>query len=319
MKKLILLVIILLTSCASYRRPASLRQGDMVGIVNLSSRVNPEADTLSVRRMVEDSMGFRVRFGAHFLDQSNSSFGAEDSVRAADLMKMVRDRDVRAVLMYRGGYGAVRTLDYLDWRAIRRNPKWYVGFSDVTMLHLAAGVQRLETIHGTIAAHIPTDSVGRVTLQCALMGELPAIEVPPHPLNQKGVAQGRLVGGNLSIIYAASGTPEGRAALRHGNILFIEDVGEKLYHIDRMLQNMERTGVLKRAKAVIIGYMTRINGLERFGVDSAEELMAQYTRKYGIPVIFGFPAGHQTPNVALYMGRQVRVTVDEGGARVEFL
>lgn len=311
--------IITLTSCATYHRPAYLQNGDLVGIVNLSSRINPAADTALVRRFVEDSMGFRVRFGKHLLDQTNPSFGADDSVRAADFMDMTRDPEVRAILLYRGGYGAVRTLDHINWRTIGRDPKWMVGFSDVTMLHLAANAHPIETIHGAIAAHFPTDSIGRVSVRQALMGKLTATDIPSHPLNQKGIAQGRLVGGNLSIMYAASGTKQGRELLRRDAILLIEDVGEKLYHIDRMLQNLERTGVLKRAKAIVIGHMTRIDKLDEFGVSSAEELIAQYTKKYGIPVIFGFPSGHESPNVALYMGRQVRVSVTDSGAQLEFL
>ncbi|CDN32890.1 Muramoyltetrapeptide carboxypeptidase [Mucinivorans hirudinis] len=318
MKKTIaILSIALLCSCAtSLKQPKSLKEGDLIGVIHLSSRNNPETDTATVRAKIK-SMGFRVLYGEHLLDQTDPSFGARDETRAADFMKMVENREVKAILMFRGGYGAVRTLDYIDWRKVRRNPKWIVGYSDVTMLHLAVQKAGLQTIHGDMPITFGDDTVSMSSLATALKGELKSINIEPNLLNQNGIATGRLTGGNLSLVYAAGGTPED--IKEEGNVIFIEDLSEKLYHIDRMMQNLERSGKLKRAKAILVGQFTDISQLERFDVKSAEELIKNYTKKYNIPVIFGFPAGHDRPNLAIYLGRKVRVTVTNEIANIEFL
>lgn len=301
-----------------YKLPAAVSTGDTIGIISMSSRVDSLADTAAVARLI-DSMGYRVLWGAHLLDQWDPSFGADDRTRAEELNRMMKNPAVKAVLLYKGGYGAVRTLDDIDWRAIRRHPKWIAGYSDVTMLHLAAQKRRIQTIHADMPVTFSNDSVSVPALFDALSGRLDTIRVAPHPLNQYGTARGRMVGGNLSILYSATGTPEEKALKKKGNVLFIEEVGEKLYHIDRMFQNLERSGILSRCSAIVIGHFTGIAYLERFGVETAEELVSRYTRKYNIPVVFGMPAGHAHPNLALYMGRGVSVEVDSTGALIRFL
>lgn len=321
MKRLILFSLLILgaVSCATvrYKRSAPLRKGDTIGVVGLSSRVSPDTDTAALRRVI-DSLGFRLLYGDHLLDQYDPSFGADDRTRGEEFMRMVESRDVKAILFHHGGYGAVRTLDYIDWRRVRRNPKWIAGYSDVTMIHLAAQRNRIETLHSDMPISFDGDSLSLTSLVAGLTCCLDTIRIAPHPLNRQGVAEGRLVGGNLSILYAATGTPEEKVLKKRGNILFIEDVDEKLYHIDRMMQNLERSGILAKCSGLVVGYMTRITGLERFGVASAEELIARYAAKYGIPVIFGVPAGHQRPNVPLYLGRRVVVEVTEAGATLIF-
>lgn len=321
MKRLILFSLLALcaASCVTgrYKRSAPLRKGDTIGVVGLSSRVSPETDTAALRRVI-DSLGFRLLYGEHLLDQYDPSFGADDRTRGKELMRMVESRDVKAILFQRGGYGAVRTLDYIDWRRVRRNPKWIAGYSDVTMIHLAAQRNRIETLHSDMPTSFDGDSLSLTSLVAGLSCRLDTIRIAPHPLNHPGLAQGRLVGGNLSILYAATGTPEEKVLKKRGNILFIEEVGEKLYHIDRMMQNLERSGILAKCSALAVGYMTQITGLERFGVASAEELIARYAAKYGIPAVFGVPAGHQHPNVPLYLGRRVAVEVTKEGTTLVF-
>lgn len=316
-----LLSVTLSCGTARYARPGYLVAGDTVGIVTMSSRVDPERakDTASLRRII-DSLGFGVLYAEHIFAQYDNSFGADDRTRADDFNRMVANPNVKAILLYKGGYGAVRTLDYIDWRALRRNPKWIAGYSDITMLHLAAQSRRIESLHSVMPSTFERDSASLAMFASAIKGELSTIHVAPDELNQTGVARGRLIGGNLSMLYAASGTPEDKALKKRGKVLFIEDLNEKLYHIDRMMQNLERAGVLQGCKAVVVGYMTDIEGLGRFNLKRAEELISSYTKKYNIPVVFGMPVGHQSPNAALYMGRMVEVEVaDDKSAVVQFL
>lgn len=317
---LLLIIATILASCATsrYIQPAPLKKGDVIGVVSLSSRMDPKEDTARIRHIF-DSLGFALLYSDHLLEQSNERFGANDSTRAAEFMRMIESEQVKAVLCYRGGYGIVRILDYIDWKKVRRNPKWIAGYSDVTMLHLAASRARIQTIHSNMPTTFKdNDTLSLNSLRDALTARLNKINIEPHPQNQSGVAEGRLVGGNLSILYAAAATPEDKVLQQKGNILFIEDVGENAYHIDRMLQNLYRSGKLARYKAIIVGYMTKISDVERFGVKTVAELISQYTSKYKIPVIFGMPVGHDHPNLSMYMGRKIRIEVNPTGATIIF-
>ena len=322
MNRVFVCLLFFAASCApgAYRRPAPLAVGDTIGIVCLSSRVYA-IDSARASRML-DSVGFSVVYGRHVFDQVDSSFGATDADRGADFMAMVRRPGVKAILCYKGGYGAVRALPYVDWRTVRRAGKWIAGYSDVTMLHLgAARHARLETLHATMPSRFGTDSASLRSFDAlarGLRGELRQVEAKPDTLNRLGVAEGRLVGGNLSLIYAAAGTPEDVLA-RGEYVLFIEDVGEYLYHIDRMLQNLERSGKLARCRAVLVGRMTDIKLVGRFGVRRAEEHVARCLAKYNVPQVYGLEVGHEEANLALYMGRKVRVEVSPDGAVVKFL
>lgn len=316
-KKQLLMLVVLLNSCAisQYSRPAYLVKGDTIGVIQMSSRNDPNSDTAALR-LIFDSLGFGLRYGEHLLDQSDNSFGANDSVRASDFMKMVESPSIKAILMYRGGYGAVRTIDYIDWKKVKRNRKWICGFSDVTMLHLVAAKNRLQTLNCNMPSKFATDSLSLASFVDAITGKLDTLSVAPHPLNQFGCASGVLVGGNMSVVYSAVGTTDGSPLKQKNIVLFFEDVQEYLYHIDRMMQNFERSGILSRCKAIIVGHMTDIKMIERFCVKSPEEHISSYTKKYNIPVIFGMQSGHSIPNLAFYLGAHVDVQVDENGAKV---
>lgn len=317
----IIVSVLFLSSCATSRfvSPPALRDGDLVGITQVSSKVDPEADTSYVRRVFEE-FGLRVRFSDSLLSQSDVSFGSPDSARAARLQAMIEDPEIKAILMYRGGYGAVRVLDYVDLRKLRRSPKWIAGYSDVTVLHNALAKVGVQSLHSTMPASFSTDTIDRsmIALFDALKGKTLKITLPPHPLNQWGSAKGVITGGNLSIINALAGTDVDIDTKKGERILLVEEVGEKMYHIDRMFQNLYRSGKLAKVKAIIVGHFTNITGRERFNGVSPEELISQYTKKYNIPVVFGFPVGHEQDNLSLYMGRKVSVKVNENGAVIEY-
>lgn len=303
---------------AAYLRPPYLLPGDTVALVAPAGRLPEDADTARVRERFA-AWGLHVKFGAHCCDREQPYFAGTDAERAADLREALADPSVRAVIAYRGGYGSVRLLPLADLSVMRRDPKWIVGFSDITTLHLALAQLRVESIHGTMPGSFLFDEEDRSarSLCDALTGRMAGVDLDAHPLNRPGTGTGRLAGGNLTQICTATGTPE---ALQNqdGYVLLIEEIGEFAYKIDRMMQHLERSGALARARAILVGHFTGIMGLEKFGVTDIYETIDAYTRELGIPVVFGFPAGHEEPNLALYMGRETTVTVDDTGARVRF-
>ena len=211
-----------------------------------------------------------------------------------------------------------------DLDRLREQPKWIVGFSDVTMLHLALGRLGVESLHATMPGKFrfgrdetPEAIVSDEALRSALLGLRQRIDTAPHPLNSPGTARGRLTGGNLAIVCSSLGTPE-EPDFDAPTVLFIEEVGEHMYRLDRMMQQLARSGKLAKCKAILVGHFSDMAGQKHFGITDPYDIVAQYVRPLGIPVVFGLPAGHEDPNVALYMGREVTVTVGETGAAIEF-
>lgn len=303
-----------------FLRPPYLHRGDTVGIVSPAGKLPLKTDTAKIRQRFE-SWGLHVKFGAHCADREQPYFAGTDKERAADLQAMIDDESVKAVIACRGGYGSVRLLPLVDLARLRERPKWVVGFSDITMLHLALRKLRIESIHGPMPAGFDFDGKedpSAESLRQALFGETVCIEVEPHPLNQPGTASGCLSGGNLTVIRSADGTPEELTA-EEPTVLLIEEVGEFVYRIDRLMQSLTRSGRLGSLKAILVGHFSDMVGMKKFGVADAYAIISSYTRPLGIPVVFGFPAGHAEPNLAVYLGRRVTVSVDDEGARVEFV
>lgn len=311
---LIALLLPLLASAKRPVRPPYLQIGDTVGVVTPAGRLRPDADTARVRERLE-SWGLHVKFAPHYAAQQTLYFSAPDSVRAADLQQFIDDPSVKAVISYKGGYGLVRLLPLLHLERLRRAPKWIVGFSDITMLHLALSKLGVESIHGPMpTTFVFNDSIPDLSadsLLLALMGRLEHIETPPHPFNQPGTARGTLSGGNLTLICSAMGTPE-QPDPRSGMILLIEDVGEAVYRLDRMMQQLQRSGLLSKVRGIVVGHFTDMKQADTFG--DPYQVIAAYTKPLNIPVVFGFPVGHELPNHPVYMGRRVELRVTDAGA-----
>lgn len=305
-----------------FLRPRYLQAGDTIAVVSPAGRMARKCDTAKIRQRLE-SWGLHVKFGAHYADRTRPYFAGSDAERAADLQRAIDDPSVRAILAFRGGYGSVRLLPLLDLTPLREDPKWIAGFSDITTLHLALRRLGIESIHGQMPAGFRFDdkaaeeAPSSEALRRALFGELERIDLPPHPRNIPCEATGRLAGGNLAVICAAAGTPE-ELRTDTPTVLFIEEVGEFLFRIDRMMQSLERSGRLRTLRAVVVGHFTDMMGGERFGVEDPYEVLDAYLRPLGIPVIYGLPAGHEDPNLALYLGREVTVRVDTEGASLLF-
>ena len=305
-----------------FLRPRYLRPGDTIAVVSPAGRMARKCDTAKIRRRLE-SWGLHVKFGEHYADRTRPYFAGSDAERAVDLQRAIDDRSVRAILAFRGGYGSVRLLPLLDLTPLREDPKWIAGFSDITTLHLALRRLGVESIHGQMPAAFrfgdsaEEEAPSSESLRQALFGELERIDLPSHPYNIPGEASGRLAGGNLAVICAAAGTPE-ELRTDTPTVLFIEEVGEFLFRIDRMMQSLDRSGTLRTLRAVVVGHFTDMMGGERFGVEDPCEVLDAYLRPLGIPVIYGFPAGHEDPNLSLYLGREVTVSVGTQGASLLF-
>lgn len=302
-------------------RPDYLQAGDTVAIVSPSKRPYDLRDTVLIRKTIE-SWGVHVKFGHRCDDAPQPYFAGPDSLRAADLQCAIDDPGIKAIIAYRGGYGAVRVLPYIDIRPMRKHPKWIVGFSDLTTLHRLMNNAGIESLHCTMPETFTFDEEGNPdpsveSLRAALFGELHSVEAEPHPLNRSGRAEGRLLGGNLTILAATAGTPEALIG-NEPTILFIEEVGEAAYRIDRMMQQLLRSGALNNVTAIVAGHFTNISQADRFGVESAYEIIDEYARLLGVPVMYGFPAGHELPNTALYLGRKATADITPQRATLTF-
>lgn len=304
-------------------RPPFLHEGDSIGVVSISSRIDENQLKHALQSLdILRSWGLRLRLAPHLFDRDGGWFVAPDSVRARDLQQMIDNPHLRAILFFRGGYGAVRILDRVELDSLRRNPKWLVGFSDLTTIHAALQHVGVESIHGAMPGGFrtlhPERDTSALWLREALFGRVEGYDVAPHPMNRPGRVRGRLVGGNLSVMHALYGTPEEYDLASEPVILLIEDVGESIHHIDRMMQTLQRSGRLDRIAGLIVGDFTHIRNEERWGT-SVCEVIDNYTRTLRIPVLYGLPAGHGRLNVALYMGREVELEVTDAGGSLRFL
>jgi len=297
--------------------PPPLKPGDCIGIIAPARRVLQQEINPAIRFLT--GKGFVVKTSPHLFSEHHQFAGTEEQ-RANDFIDMIKDKSVKAILCARGGYGSIRLLEHLNFRKLHQNPKWIVGYSDITVFHsLLNGWYGLETIHGPMPFNFPADGSGNESLECllsVLMGESPKYTVNPHPLNKPGKAEGILVGGNLSILYSLSGTdadinPDGK-------ILFIEDLDEYLYHIDRMMMNLKHGGKLKNIAGLIVGGLTEMKDNHIPYGSTPHEIVSNALKNNNIPICFDFPGGHVEPNYSLIMGRRVHLEVNSNGSTLTF-
>lgn len=286
--------------------PNPLQRGDKLMIVAPAGKISKEK--IEVSGKILKGWGLEVATGAH-LFSNHYQFAASDEERLADFQLALDDPSVKAILFARGGYGAIRIVDRLDWTAFMENPKWLIGFSDITVFHSHVNkCFRVETIHGPMAAGIADHTSGEY-LRKALFGEMVGYTFNQHSLSRQGKTSGELVGGNLAILCSLLGSASDIDT--KGKILFIEDVGEYLYRLDRMMWQMKRAGKLAGLKGLIVGGMTDMkDGETPFG-KTAYEIVSEAVSVYQYPVCFGFPTGHQEDNRAVILGRKVNLLVND--------
>ncbi|MGB1247536.1 MAG: S66 peptidase family protein [Chitinophagales bacterium] len=297
------------------RQPSFLKKGDTIGIVCTARKISKEE--LQPAISLYESWGLQVQLGDTIGEEENQ-YGGTDKARATDFQQMMTDKNIKAIICARGGYGTVRMMDYLDFTPFSQNPKWVVGFSDITVLHAHINTYiGTQTLHAAMPSTIPTSTEDTIdSLQSALFGEKYSIEAPLHKFNRVGEAEGIVVGGNLSLLYAILGTKSGINT--DDKILFIEDLDEYLYHIDRMMIALKRAGKLNKLKALVVGGMTDMNdNTIPFG-KSAEEIIAEHVAEFDYPVCYGFPSGHGEDNRSLIFGKKCRLSVDVERVELQF-
>ncbi len=294
--------------------PPFLKAGDTVAIVCTARKFFPEDAKPAIELL--ESWGLKVKLGAT-IGLDNFQLGGTDYQRVADFQAQLDDEKVKSIWCARGGYGTVRIIDSLDFTKFKKHPKWIMGFSDVTVLHSQLNVERVATLHSIMPFTVPkAPEEVKETLRKALFGETISYTISSKSYDIKGKASGELVGGNLSILYSLLGSKS--AISTKDKILFIEDLDEYLYHIDRMMYNLKRNGYFENVKGIIVGGMTDMHDNEiPFGQD-AVQIITAITKEYNIPIAFEFPAGHQTDNRTLILGKQVDFEVNEKEVKLQF-
>lgn len=294
--------------------PPYLKPGDAVGLVSTArkittAQVKPLIDLLE-RWQLQAVLGMTINAEDH-------QYAGDDELRVKDLQQMLDNPNIKAIWCARGGYGTVRLVDRINFDKFTQDPKWLIGYSDVTVLHSEIHNLGIRTLHANMATQINTKSEAtRETARRALFGEQFQITGQSNFANRPGQVKGQLLGGNLSILYSLCGS---RSAIdTAGKILFIEDLDEYLYHVDRMMMNIKRNGMLDNLKALVVGGMSDMNdNTIPFG-KTANEIVWDAVKDYNYPVCFGFPAGHISDNQAMIMGADVTLEVREGSFSMSF-
>ena len=289
-------------------RPPSLKNGDSIYILSTARKITIEEIAPAIT--VFESWGLKVIIGKT-IGKEDHQYAGRDAERLEDFQFALDDPNIKAIICARGGYGTVRMMDGINYDEFMKNPKWIVGFSDVTYLHThisnSIGVQG---IHSIMPVQFPKSSAEAIeTLRKELFGEKNEYEIEAHPLNRTGQADGILIGGNLSILYSITGTKSGMNTF--GKILFLEDIDEYLYHIDRMMINLKRSGKLHDLTGLIVGGFSDMKDNKiPFGKE-AYEIIAEHVAGFNYPVCFGFPAGHIADSRALAIGKKYSLSVTD--------
>lgn len=298
--------------------PPILQKGDQIRIISTARKISK--DELQAAISLLESWGLKVSLGQHLFGEDHQ-FAGTKAERIADLQAALDDPDCRAILCARGGYGTVQLIDQIDFNQFKKQPKWVVGYSDVTVLHNHINQNfGIETLHATMPINFPKSGENEATksLRKALFGEQLSYEFEAKPqsiLNFEEI-EAPIVGGNLSILYSLSGSESQLSS--KGKFLFMEDLDEYLYHIDRMLMNLKRAGLFEGCKGILVGGMSDMNDNTIPYGKTAEKIIFENCSEMGIPIVFGVPAGHIDNNCALIMGRKLRLKRTENYIKMEF-
>ena len=294
--------------------PPYLKKGDTILIIATArarsrEQIQPAIDTLK-------SWGLKVETGKNIYKKTNQ-FAGTDKERAHDLQWAIDHKKAKAVLIAGGGYGTLRIIDNVNFTNLLKHPKWFAGYSDTTVIQSRLTRLKIASIHSTMAFQFTKNEKATQSLKTILFGEKAEYVISKSSLNRPGKAEAEIVGGNLSLLYALSGSADDLST--RNKILFIEDLDEQLYHIDRMMLQLKRSGKLKQLKGLIIGGMSDMkDNAVPFG-KTAEEIILDAVKEYDYPVCFNFPAGHIEENMALCFGKKARLSVTRSKATLEYL
>jgi len=289
-------------------KPQALKTGDKVSIISTARKISLEEVQPAINLLTD--WGLEVVLGENLFTEDHQ-FAGTKAQRLADLQQALNNDEIKAVFCARGGYGTVQLIDEIDFSHFKKQPKWIVGYSDITVLHNHINQNfGIATLHATMPINFSTNTAEALqSLKDALFGKTLNYQCASHFYNRLGEAKGDLVGGNLSILYSLTGTAS--QINTEGKILFLEDLDEYLYHIDRMMQNLKRAGMLHDLKGLLIGGMTDMNDNTVPYGHSAIDIIKNIVAEYDFPVAFGFPAGHLADNRTLIMGAEVTLSVGE--------
>ncbi|WP_292943371.1 LD-carboxypeptidase [Olleya sp. UBA1516] len=300
-------------------QPPYLKAGDTVAIVAPSGVLKNRFDEVNRAKQLLESWKLHVVIGKHVFNQANH-FAGTDQERCEDFQMALDDPKIKAIWSARGGYGTVRILDSLDYTKFLKQPKWIIGYSDITALHNQIHNLGVQSLHAIMGVSLPenlediADSIA--TFKNTLFGQPLRYALKGSKYNKSGDANGVLVGGNLTILHTMLGSKD--SIDTDGKILFIEEIGEYKYHIDRMLQSLKRAGYFDNCKGVIVGDMSRMRKNTTLWGTSIEQLILDALSDYNFPIAFNMPAGHEKDNRALILGRQVVLKVDKSKSTLIF-
>jgi len=289
--------------------PSTLKKGDKIGLVAPAGKI--DRDKIILAQKVLESIGYEVILGQHVFDKHHI-FAGTDENRARDFQFMLDHEEIKAIVCARGGYGSIRIIDKLSFDGFEKHPKLLIGFSDITIFHARLNRLHFGSLHATMPINFTmniADSTSLNKLVDYLEGKLTSYQLPSHNLNSTGFSEAELVGGNLSIICSLNATDY--ELNTHGKILFLEDLNENLYHLDRLMLNLKLSGKLAQLEGLIVGGMSDMkDGETPFG-KTAYEIIQEAVQDYNYPVLFNFPAGHIDENWPLPLGKKVSLDVNE--------
>ena len=300
-------------------KPEYLKKGDTVAIVAPSGVLkNYNAYILKAKELLK-SWELEVVIGENVFND-NGHFAGTDNQRSADFQLALDDKAIKAIWCARGGYGAMRVIDNLNFEKYKENPKWIIGYSDITAIHNDLHNNKSESIHGMMCKSlekIDVDNNESISLlKKTLFGEKLSYTIEGNNYNIEGNSNGQLIGGNLTLLHCLLGSES--SIDTDGKILFIEDLGEYLYHIDRMLISLKRAGYFDNCKGLIVGDFTDMRkNTTPFG-RNLKELILDIVREYDFPVSFGFPAGHGEKNYPMILGREINLEVSKQQSTINF-
>ena len=300
-------------------QPPYLKAGDTVAIVAPSGILKNRNDEVARAKKLLENWNLNVVIGDNVFKKDNH-FAGTDAERCEDFQKALDNKNIKAIWSARGGYGTVRILDKLDYSKFLKQPKWIIGYSDITALHNQLHTIGVETIHGIMCVSLPND-LSKIeksieTFKSAIFGQPLAYTLTGSKYNRTGSAKGQLVGGNLTILHTMLGSNTSIDV--DGKILFIEEIGEYKYHIDRMLQSMKRAGYFDNCKGVIVGDMSRMRKNTTLWGSSVEQLIIDALEDYNFPIAFNMPAGHEDDNRAMILGRTIQLDVNSSQSTITF-
>lgn len=293
--------------CDNFKYPQPLNPGDKIAIVSPAGIVNPDFVCAATR--VLTSEGWSPYISKHALGK-HGSFSGSIAHRLEDIANAFLDTDTRAILCSRGGYGAVHLLESLSGLPLERDPKWLIGFSDISVLHALMSSKGIVSIHAPMAKHLANENGADIYSQQLfeiLRGNRPQYNWESHALNKYGAVSGQLAGGNLAVLQALINTPYD--VFRKDIILFIEDIGEPIYKVQRMLYQLKLSGVLQSLKGLIVGQFTNYQSDANF--TDMETMISLLVAPYNFPVAFNAPIGHVNNNIPLVVGSKISLFVSE--------